>query len=372
MRAIKSLLTLTWKEIKSLFGEPVLMAFMVFVFTVVIWMLAKSITVDVKNAPIGVINNDHSTLSYRIIESMQEPYFQKPVEITRDEADKMMDSSKIIFVLDIPVNFEKDLLAGRNPELQLQIDATMMTQAGAGSTMLVGYINQTIQEFLQLPSGKEPIKSVVNVLYNPNAASEYFVPPMKIGDMLSLMVLILTGAAIIRERERGTLEHLLVMPVNAVEILLSKILANGIVIWCVAMLSMKFVVIGFLGVPIAGSLALYGAGMFLFLFSVAAIAVVLAVIAPTMAQFSLLMLPTYLVLLLFSGSAAPRINMPELAQAISEYWPTTIFAKLSQDILFRGADFAIVWHQFFALVAVSTISLVIALINFQKMLEKQG
>lgn len=372
MRALKSLSTLTWKEIKSLFGEPVLIGFMVIVFTLIIWMLSNAITYDVKRAPIAVIDQDHSALSYRIRESVQEPYFQKPMEMTREEANRMMDSGKIIFALEIPPNFEKNVLAGRSPELQLQVDATMMTQAGAGSAMLSGYISQTVREFLKLPEGTSPIKPVINALYNPNADSLYFVPPMKIGDMLSMMVLILTGAAVIRERERGTLEHLLVMPVNAAEILLSKILANGIVIWITAMLSMIFVVNGFLNVPVNGSLVLYGAGMFLFLFSVASVAVMLATIAPTMAQFSLLMLPTYLVLLLFSGSAAPRINMPEMAQAVSEYWPTTVFASLSQDILFRGADFTIVWHKFLAMAIVSAIGLGFALMQFKRMLEKQN
>ncbi|MDU8924444.1 ABC transporter permease [Pasteurellaceae bacterium LIM206] len=372
MRALKALFTLTWKEIKSLFGEPVLIGFMIMVFTLMIWMLANAITYDVKSAPIGIINQDHSALSYRLQEAMQQPYFQKPVEMSREQANEQMDRGKIIFALEIPPNFEKDVLAGRSPELQLQVDATMMTQAGAGSTMLQGYISQTLREFLKLPDSTSPVKIVVNALYNPNATSIYFVPPMKIGDMLSLMVLILTGAAIIRERERGTLEHLLVMPVNAVEILLAKILANGIVIWVAAMLSMKFVVNGFLGVPINGSLMLYGAGMFLFLFSVASVAVMLATIAPSMAQFSLLMLPTYLVMLLFSGSASPRINMPELAQTISQHWPTTIFALLSQDILFRGADFTMLWPKFLSLAVVSALCLGLALLRFKKMLEKQG
>ncbi|WP_439242911.1 ABC transporter permease [Lonepinella sp. BR2474] len=372
MRALKSLFTLTVKELKSLFSEPALLIAILMVFTVMIGMLANAITYDVKSAPIAIIDHDKSALSYRLQDAIKEPYFTKPVEMTRDEAHHLMDKNKIIFALEIPENFEKDLLMGRHPELYLQVDATMMTQAGAGSTMLTGYITQEISEFLGAKSSNAPAVAVVNSLYNPNAESVRFVPTMKIGDMLALMVMVLVGSAVIRERERGTMEHLLVMPVNASEILLAKILANGLVNWVAAMISMRLVVNWYLDVPINGELWLYGVGLALFLFAISSLGVMLATIAPTMAQFSLLVVPTYMVLLLFSGSAAPRINMPVVAQEISKYWPTTVFADFSQDVLFRGAGIDILWTKLLTVSVVALICLIFALLRFKKMLERQG
>lgn len=110
----------------------------------------------------------------------------------------------------------------------------------------------------------------------------------------------------------------------------------------------------------------------IFMFSVASLAVMLATLAPTMPQYSLLMMPVYIVALMFSGSTSPRGNMPAVAQSISEYWPTTQFAQYGQAVIFRGAGLDIVYPQLIAMGLVGGVFLIFALIRFRKMLEKQG
>lgn len=370
MQTLKNILTLMLKEFRSLLTDPVLMVLIAYVFTAMIYQMA-SVSTDVKNASVGIIDQDRSQLSMRIRDAVREPYFQPPRDIRREEADALMEKSDYIFIIEIPPHFERDVQAGRSPDIQILIDATQMTQAGVGSAYLAQIINREVQEFTgtKLP---EIVRPVIHARFNPNGQSEWFMPPSQIGTMAFLLLMLLAGAAVIRERERGTIEHLLVMPVTAFELMIAKILANGTVILISALASLWFVVHLGIGVPLHGSLLLYTAGLAVFLFSVAALGIMIATVAPTMAQFGMLMLPVYIVMNLFAGGTSPRHNMPEAAQTISEYWPLTQFMKFSQDILFRGAGLETVWPQLLIMAVLGAVFLVLALLRFRKMLEQQG
>ena len=164
-----------------------------------------------------------------------------------------------------------------------------------------------------------------------------------------MITVILTGAALIREREQGTVEHLLVMPVVPSEIMLSKILANGIVIVVAAGLSLQFVVQWWLQVPITGSLLLFLGGSCFYVFTVAALGIALGTIASTMAQFGLLSIPVLLVMMLLSGSTTPLESMPVwLQHVMNVISPTPHFVVFAQDVLYRGADLSIVWPEILA------------------------
>ncbi|RJG34535.1 ABC transporter permease, partial [Streptococcus pyogenes] len=150
---------------------------------------------------------------------------------------------------------------------------------------------------------------------------------------------------VIRERERGTLEHLLVMPVSASEIMTAKILANGLVLLVTAGFSLKIVVAGRLGTPLVNQqIAIFILGAAIFLFSIASLGMLLAVFAPTMPQCGLLCMPIYLILYLLSGSMSPLENMPQLAQNLTQLSPVTMLGAYAQDVLFRGAGLDMVWH----------------------------
>lgn len=375
MQTLKNIAALCYKELRSLFGDTTLVILIIWVFTALIYSAATGVTTDVNHAGIGIIDLDQSQLTRRLSDAMLPPHFQKPVSVKREDVDDLMDKSKLVFVLEFPPNFQRDLEAGRTPEVQLLTDATTITQAGQGQNYIAQILQDEITQFLHLQGVVDklmPVKPVINVQFNPNGESSWPFSVMEVDNMIALITLVLVGAAIIREREHGTIEHLLVMPVTATEIVLAKILANGLVVCTAATLSLYFMVGKVIGVPIAGSLWLYVLGVVLFMFSVASLAVMLATLAPTMPQYSLLMMPTYIVALMFSGSSSPRSNMPEAAQAVSEYWPTTLFAEFAQNVVFRGAGLETVWPQLVGLAVTGGIFLVFALSRFRKMLEKQG
>ncbi|QEY26578.1 ABC transporter permease [Neisseria zalophi] len=373
MRPLQNIFYLALKELRSLFSDPVLMVLIVFMFTVTIFSSAE-IDTDVHNAPVAVVDSDRSALSYRLRDAIRLPRFQPPREVGLEEVNRDMDKGEYIFALDIPADFEKDVLMGRSPDIQLAVDATAMSQAGLGAGYLMQIFHQETALFLQQPAAEKllPVEPVVRTYFNPNGEGYFYGPPMELGNMVLVLSLILVGAAVIREREHGTIEHLLVMPVSATEIMLAKVTANSLVVLIAAMLSMWFVVHKAIGVPINGSLALYAFGVCIYLFSLSALAIMLATIAPSMAQFGLLMIPLYMVMLLFSGVASPRNNMPIAAQWISEYWPSTQFIQFAQSVLFRDADFNIVWPQLLSMALIGTLCLGLALLRFRKMLEQQG
>ena len=375
MRTLKNILALSGKELRSLFGDTILVIFIVMMFSTMVYNTATNATSDVRNANIGIVDYDRSPLTRQIVAALLPPQFAKPVYVHPNDTHDLLDKSQLTFVLEFPPNFQRDVLAGRAPEAQLLVDATAMTQAGMGSGYITQIFSREIQEFMgvkQQISQAMPVRAAVNLQYNPNNQSSWFMGAAMAGNNIMLITLVLVGAAVIRERERGTMEHLLVMPVTATEIVAAKILANGLVVSAAAVLSMKFVVGGAIGAHLAGSFALYALGVVLFMFSVASLSVMLATLAPTMPQYSLLMVPTYIVFMMFSGSTSPRANMPEMAQRLSEYWPSTQFAHFAQSVLFRGAGLETVWVQLVALSVAGAVFLGLALVRFRKMLEKQG
>ena len=371
MRTLKNIWALMLKEFRSLFTDPVLLVLITFMFTGSIINTAKGISTDVKNATVGIIDQDRSQLSMRIRDAIHAPFFKLPQDVRREEVDALMDKGEYIFILEIPPNFERDVQAGRSPNMQLLVDATVMSQAGVGASYLSQIINREVNSFAGI-SMPVIITPVVNTQFNPNGESAWSMPVSQVGSNAAMIMLILVGAAVIRERERGTIEHLLVMPVSSFELMMSKIIANGTVIMAAALASMWLVVHFYLGVPIKGSLLLYSVGMMLYLFCLASMGVMLATVAPSMAQFGLLMMPIYMVMMLFSGSASPRSNMPAAAQWISAYWPMTQFMKFAQNIMFRGAGIGIVWPQMVALALLGVAFLGFALIRFRRMLEQQS
>ena len=159
---------------------------------------------------------------------------------------------------------------------------------------------------------------------------------MAIINQVTMLTIILTGAAVIREREHGTLEHLLVMPLTAFEIAMAKVWANGLVILVATALSLFLVVQTVLKVPFAGSHALWFAGVVLYLFFATALGIFLGTISRSMAQFALLIILVVVVLQLLSGGSTPVESQPEWLQYLTFFLPSRHFVSFSQAIIYRG------------------------------------
>ena len=368
----KNIFALTFKELKSLLYDPVLMVLIIYMFSFAIIALAKMEMTEIKNATVAMIDNDKSMLSYRLKDSLLPPKFKEVKEISPKIVDRQMDIGNFTFVIDIPPNYEKDMIAGKNPSVQLLIDATAMTQAGIGASYISQAFIAEIRDFLQIKDNS-PIKTEINVLYNPNHSSIWFMGAMGAVGNMNLIIILLVGSAVIRERERGTIEHLLVMPVRSWEIAMAKIFANGLIVLVVVILSFYLIVREALAIPIP-SIAIwrFALGVAVFLFSSASLGILLAILAPTMPQFGLLCMITHMIMFMLAGINSPLENMPELSRQISQFFPTTILGSFAQDILFRGVPLNMVWDKIIKMFALGALFLSLALIQFRSMLSKQG
>ena len=277
-RWLSNVLHLGLKEFASLMRDRVLLAFIVYSFSIMIYSDATGVKIEVSNAAIAIVDGDRSQLSRRIQDALLKPHFKPAMIIDRSEVDTLMDRGKVSFVLDIPPRFEADILAGRSPRLQLSIDATAMTQAGVGASYIEEIVLDVTLAWLN-ERGIEaqlPVRPVVRAFFNPNLESIRFQAVMALVENITMISILLVGAAVIREREHGTIEHLLVMPVGSSEIAAAKIWASGVVVLVAVALSLLIVINRILGVPIKGSLTLFLVGTATYLFALAALGILLA------------------------------------------------------------------------------------------------
>lgn len=374
MRKLSNIYRLGIKELWSLARDPGLVVLILFTFTVMIYVASNSLPSTLHNAPIAVVDEDVSPLSTRIIAAFYPPHFNPPLIIDREEVDRGLDSGRFTFALNIPPNFQRDVLAGRNPQIQLNVDATRMSQAFTGN----GYINQIVSEEIQAFAKRyrdistPAVDISIRSRFNPNLEASWFGSISQIINNVTMLSIILTGAALIREREHGTIEHLLVMPVTPAEIMISKIWSMGLVVLCAASLSLVLIVKSIMQVPIQGSLLLFTIGCALNLFATTSMGIFLATIARSMPQFGLLLILVLLPMQFLSGGITPRQSMPEIVQYIMMLAPTTHFVELGQSILFRGAGLDVAWKTFLWLLGIGSAFFTFALLRFHKTLSKMA
>lgn len=359
------------KELQTLFRDKIMLSLIVYSFSFAIYIGATSASTDIHHASIAFVDEDRSTLSERIISAFYKPRFNPPQLITFDEVNPTMDSGYYTFVVVIPSGFEKKILKQEATEIQLNIDATRMTQAGVGSGYIQAIINQEIANSLNQKEISS-INLVTTFKYNPNLTSTWFGGINEIISNIMMLSILLSGAALMREREHGTIEHLLVMPLNAAQIMLSKIWSMGLVILIGVTFSLLFVVEMVLQIPLQGSMPLFLFATLLVLLSTTSMGIFMATLAQSMPQLGMLFILIILPLLMLSGGISPYESMPEVIQYIMYLSPTSHYMEVAQAILFRGADITIIWGNLLAIFIIGIAFFVGALTLFKRSLESQN
>ena len=371
MRTLSNIFWLGTKELRSVLSDWVLLGFVIYSFSLAVISQAQSNSQELYHASIGVVDEDHSELSRRITHAFLLPYFKPPVALAQADVEHLMNIGQYTFVVDIPLNFQRDVLARHQPEIQVNVDATAMVQAGLGS----GYAEQIIKtEIAQFLSHAEPVAVLpanlaIRIAFNPNVATAWFTSVMGIISSITLLAIILAGAALVREREHGTMDHLMVMPLSPFEIAMSKIWANGFVIAVATGLSLYLVVRLLLHVPIAGSIPLFMLGTVLYLFFATAIGLFLGTVARSMPQLGLLYMLVAVPMNVLSGNATPLESMPPWLAMAMQASPSTHFVSFAQAILYRGAGLDVVWPQFVAVAGIASLFLVLSLLRFRSALS---
>jgi len=368
---VKNILRLVVKELRSIRADPTMLILVAYAFSISVNTVATGAVTEATNLSVGIVDEDDSALSRQIAEALVRPTFQPAVHIKASEIDAKMDKGELLLVAEIPPKFQADILAQRKTSIQINVDATAVAQAGNGSSYLKSAIFNEVQNFISQRGGSlsDPINLVIRARFNPNLTTAWFSAMTQVVNQITLLTVILTGAALIREREQGTVEHLLVMPVVPAEIMLAKMFANGLVILVAAMLSLQFVVHWWIGAPINGSIFLFLLGAALYALVVAALGILLGTLATTMGQFGLLAMPVLMVTQLLSGSSTPMESMPVWLQYVMKtISPTPHFVAFAQAVLFRGADFTLVWRPLLAMLIIGSVYFAIAMSRFRRVI----
>lgn len=373
-RWLENVFRLGVKEFASLSRDVVMVVLIGYVFTFAVYSEATAMRTDVNDAKVAVIDDDRSTLSDRIKDALRPPYFRPPVEIDRSSLDGLMDKGAFTFILDIPHGLEAHFLAGRNPAIQVNVDATSISQAGVGTAYIQEIVAQETTRFLKHAPVETlaPVNPVIRAMFNPNLEAISFTASMGVINNVTILAIILVGAAVMREREHGTIEHLLVMPVSASEIIAGKVWANGLVILLAAAFSLHVVVEVVLGASIVGSIELFLAGTAVYLFAVTSLGILLATVANSMPQFALLSIPVFVLMFLLSGSFTPFESMPRALQVVMDFSPSTHFVRFAQAVLYRGAGLSVVWRDFLLMAGLGAVFVTLALYRFKAMLARQS
>ncbi|WP_420231548.1 ABC transporter permease [Pseudomonas sp. ABY48] len=368
MRSLSNLFWLGTKELRILSKDMMMILFIIWSFGFSIYMQSTGGGETVNNAALAFVDEDHSSLSRSIAGLFYPPYFQAPKTLGAADIDRAMDKGLYTFVVVIPPRFEADVRKGRDIEVQVNVDATAVQQASLGAGYIQSMVTNEVNRYRQALERTSGLSSnlVIRRAFNPNGTQSWFRAVVSLADQLSMLIIILTGAALLREREHGTIEHLLVMPLTAFEIALAKVWANGLVIVIAFICSLLFVIEDLLDVPIAGSRSLLVLGTVIYVFATAAIGIFLGTLARTMAQFALLMIMTVMPMMMLSGGMSPIESQPQWVQYVTWFFPSRHYVSFTQAIVFRGANLDIVWKEFLTVMVMGVTFLTMSLMLFRR------
>lgn len=370
LQSLRNIGRLTLKELRAIRGDRVMIALILYVFTAAVWLVSNAAKTDIHDLSVAVVDEDHSPLSRRLIDAIQMPLFHEPALLSPAEAASAQRAGDYVLELSIPAGFERDLRAGREATLMVLVDATAVAQAGNGTTFLEEILSQELTRYFTPNATTSGLVDVVfRTRFNPNMTTEWFTAVMQLMNNVTILMLILSGSSMIREREHGTIEHVLVMPVRPHEIVISKIAANGMVILAASVASLIFVIQGLMGVPVAGSVLLYALGAALYVVAIGSIGLLIASFTHNMGQFGLLIIPVIVIIILLSGGITPLESMPDWLQMVMRtISPAPHFVIFAQSVLYRGAGIGTVAGDMGVMAAMSGVAFAVVLARFRKVL----
>lgn len=368
MRELRHIYRLGIKELINFRYDYILIVLVIYSFTVMVVSPSKGVGLQIHDVSIAFVDEDHSYLSERIREGIRKPYFREPVPISYQDIDLALDRGIYTFAVQIPSGFQRDVLAGKKAELSINIDATATGHAKLGTTYLVNMITDEITTYLygdrKLPP--PPVSINTRIKYNPNRENTWFMSLVFLTHMITLLSIILPAAALIKERERSTVEHLLVMPLKPFEITIAKVWSNSLIVVVGSLMSLIFVIKGYMGCPVYGSVFLFLIGTIVYLYATTELGIFLATIAKNQPQAGLLTMPIVTPMVMLSGGTTPIEAMPRFLQVIMQISPTTHYQEFISAVLIREAGIETVWPQLAAIIAIGTVLFIGAMMRFRK------
>jgi ABC-2 type transport system permease protein len=348
---------MTLKELIQLGRDGLLVFAIAYLFLFDTYM-AGNVGMNLNNAVVVVHDADQSAASRELIYRFQPPYFKQGGEVADVRTgQRLLDTGGALVVLDIPPRFEHDLLTGRPTAVQVQVDAANTVLgflAASYSSQIIGQygFDQALARLGQSASALENVPIVQSehrVWYNPNQKDAWFMPLSELLVVITIMSIMLPAAAAVREKERGTIEQLLVTPLSSLQILLPKVVAMTLVILLGTAASLGLVLHGAFDFPMKGSLTLFFTVTALYAFTTAGLGLYIATLARNLAQAALLAILVLMPMIFLSGAWTPPEAMPPGLRQAMYFSPLYHFIEMGYGILLKGAGLAVLWDSLLGL-----------------------
>ncbi|MFZ1426294.1 MAG: ABC transporter permease [Geminicoccaceae bacterium] len=369
------LVAIILKEFIQMKRDRLTFAMMVGIPCIQLALFGYAINSDPKHLPTVVLAYEHTDLTRSFVAALQNTGYYRVVREagSREEVDRLLDLGQVLFAVTIPAGFTRDLIRGDRPELLVEGDATdpvaTANALGALGTLNLRALDHDLKGALAARQpDPAPFELRIHRRYNPEGLSSYNIVPGLVGTILTMTMVIMTALAVTRERERGTMENLLAMPVNPLEVMLGKLLPFiGVGLVQVA------VIIGaarlLFGVPMLGSSLALGAGLLVFIAANLAMGFLFSTLAQNQLQAMQMSFFVFLPSILMSGFMFPFKGMPQWAQVIGEILPLTHFLRIVRGVMLKGNGLAEAWPNLWPLLLFLLAVATLAMFRYQRTLD---
>lgn len=355
---LRRLRVMTWKELLQLFRDTALMVFFLYSFTGDIYIAASGVSMQLKNAAIATLDGDRSDASRELLSRFQPPYFRPIGELAaaRDSIT-LLDDAGAMAVLDIPPRFQERLQRGEQVSVQLQVDTTnsvlgfLASSYGAQIVGKYGLEAAARREGLGGAGGiaGPVLQADTRIWYNPNQNDAWFMGISELLTVVTLFAILLPAAAMVREKERCTIEQLMVTPLSAFQILFPKVIAMTLVILGGSAIALFGILGPVFHVPMRGSLLTFFLITALYVFTTAGLGLLAATVARNLAQVGMLTVVILMPMLLLSGAWTPPEAMPDWMRILAYISPLHYFLDAAYGILLKGAGMDLLWDSVLAM-----------------------
>lgn len=393
VRSLRRILAIARKELRQLVRDRLTLAMIAGIPTLQLMLFGYAINLDVRDIPTAVLDRSRSALSRRMLGELEATQtFRIRTEVASEAAaERLLERSEVGAVIVIPADLERRIERGRGAEISLLVDATNPTTAAAallGGEGLGHSLGARFRPFAagagapavrSLPEGRsalaagaelvrpDPIRVAVLPFYNPERRTPVFIVPGLVGVILTMTMMLMTALAIVRERERGTLEFLIATPVRRGELMLGKILPYIVVGHVQVALILTLGALLF-DVPLHGSLLDLGVGAAVFIAAMLSMGLVISAAARTQFQAMQMAFFFFLPSMMLSGFMFPFDAMPRPAQWIGLVFPLTHFLRIARGVLLKGATLESLAGEVAAIAAFLAGGLLVATVSFRKRL----
>jgi ABC-2 type transport system permease protein len=338
------LFALVKKEFLQFWRDPALVAVVLWCFSLDVYLCARGFSLEVNNYPIAIYNRDGTQLSNRLVSYLHTPEYRIVANITNDlENERILLTGKALLVLEIPADFSKNLARGQKADVLVSIDGTNSNSAAMGLANIQAIFAQAKIKFLDKPVPKflptELIAFKPRLWFNPNLDSSWFVAFSQLCSEITMVAILLPAAALVREKEYGTIEQLLVSPLRPWQVMLSKIIPMILLVLVFSTLCIYAILGPAFGFYPRGSLTMFILATAIYVGACAGLGMLLATAAKNLSQVLLLLVTAMVPIMFLSGTWTPPEAMPPVVSWFTHVSPLSYYLQIGYGVFFKGWDF---------------------------------